>query len=145
MRSFFLINLILFFILASCTLGVETYPIYGNSPLSDGNSKVWLVEHLFKNGLDFQQPEFYDRDLIIFYSSGKCRIVKWKDFDDLSGDVFYYRLVRVNVQKPKLILIKGKKKWEFVFNTFTNDKMVLDPLNGTKFKYTMSIIPLPEW
>jgi hypothetical protein len=145
MRSFFFFNLIIFFILTSCTLGVETYPIYGNSSLSDGNSKVWLVDHLFKNSLDFQQPIITERDLIIFYSSGKCRIVKWKDFGKLDGDVFYYRLIRIDVQKPKLILIRGKKKWEFVFKTFTNDKMILNPINGTSFKYEMTIIPLPEW
>ncbi len=141
--SFF--NLIIFFFVTSCSWDVETKPIYGNGVLSDGNSKVWLVDHLFKNGLDFQQPEYFERDLMIFYANSRCRILKWKDFGKLRGDVYFYRLIREENQLPKLILTKNKKKWEFVFTIFSNDKMNLEPVKGTKFKYSMSIIPLPEW
>lgn len=135
----------LLFICSSCSWDVETRPIFGNSALSDGNSKVWLVDHLFKNGLDFQQPEIYERDLIVFYSTNKCRILKWKDFAKSKGDIFYYQLIRGENKLPRLNLWKGKKKWEFNFTTFSNEKMVLEPIEGTNFKYTMSLIPLPEW
>lgn len=135
----------LLFICSSCSWDVETRPIFGNGALSDGNSKVWLVDHLFKNGLDFQQPEIYERDLIVFYSTNKCRILKWKDFTKSKGDIFYYQLIRGENKLPRLNLWKGKKKWEFNFTTFSNEKMVLEPIEGTNFKYTMSLIPLPEW
>jgi len=131
--------------LTSCSWDVETKPINGNGALSDGNSKVWLVDHLFKKRIDYQQPEYFERDLIIFYVSGKCRILKWKDFGKMTGDLFYYRLIRNQNELPKLILIRKGKKWEFVFKTFTNDKMILSPINGTSFKYEITIIPLPEW
>ena len=138
-------RLCFFFIFSSCSWDVETKPIFGNGSLSDGNSKVWLVDHLFKNGLDYQQPEFYERDLIVFYSSNKCRILKWKDFGKSKGDVFFYLLIRKKDKLPRLNLWKGNKKWEFNFTTFSNEKMILEPIEGTNFKYTMSLIPLPEW
>ncbi|MFN5444546.1 MAG: hypothetical protein ACK48V_09990 [Crocinitomicaceae bacterium] len=145
MKFLFYFYFSLLFICSSCSWDVETRPVFGNSALSDGNSKVWLVDHLFKNGLDFQQPEIYERDLIVFYSTNKCRILKWKDFAKSKGDIFYYQLIRGENKLPKLNLWKGKKKWAFNFTTFSNEKMVLEPIEGTNFKYTMSIIPLPEW
>lgn len=145
MKFLFYFYFSLLFIFSSCSWDVETRPVFGNSALSDGNSKVWLVDHLFKNGLDFQQPEIYERDLIVFYSTNKCRILKWKDFAKSKGDIFYYQLIRGENKLPKLNLWKGKKKWVFNFTTFSNEKMVLEPTEGTNFKYTMSIIPLPEW
>ena len=113
--------------------------------MSDGNSKVWLVDHLFKNGLDYQQPDYRERDLIIFYVNNKCRILKWKDFGNSKGDDFSYHLIKNDIELPKLILYRGQKKWEFLFTTFSNEKMILKPINGTMFKYEMSLIPLPEW
>jgi hypothetical protein len=145
MKFLFYFYFSLLFICSSCSWDVETRPVFGNSALSDGNSKVWLVDHLFKNGLDFQQPEIYERDLIVFYSTNKCRILKWKDFAKSKGDIFYYQLIRGKNKLPKLNLWKGKKKWVFNFTTFSNEKMVLEPIEGTNFKYTMSLIPLPEW
>ena len=145
MKFLFYFYFSLLFICSSCSWDVETRPVFGNSALSDGNSKVWLVDHLFKNGLDFQQPEIYERDLIVFYSTNKCRILKWKDFAKSKGDVFYYQLIRGENKLPRLNLWKSKKKWEFNFTTFSNEKMVLEPIEGTNFKYTMSLIPLPEW
>ncbi len=145
MKFLALFSFVLILLFSSCTWDVETKPIYGNGALSDGNSKVWLVDHLFKKGLDFQQPDYFERDLIIFYASGFCRILKWKDFGKKKGDVFYYRLIRTQNQDPKLILLRDHRKWEFVFNVFSNDKMILEPVNGTKFQYIMTIIPLPEW
>jgi len=145
MKSFFYFYFSLLLVCSSCSWDVETKPIFGNSALSDGNSKVWLVDHLFKNGLDFQQHEFYERDLIVFYSSNKCRILKWKDFGKSKGDIFYYQLIREKNNFPKLNLWKGNKKWVFNLTTFSNEKMVLEPIEGTNFKYTMSLIPLPEW
>lgn len=145
MRFFFLFTVFLFFFVASCSWDVETIPISGNGALSDGNSKVWLVDHLFKNGLDYQQPDYRERDLIIFYVNNKCRILKWKDFGNSKGDDFSYHLIKNDIELPKLILYRGQKKWEFLFTTFSNEKMILKPINGTMFKYEMSLIPLPEW
>ena len=145
MRFIFHFNVIIFFLVSSCSWDVETKPVNGNGALSDGNSKVWLVDHLFRNGLDYQQPEYKERDIIIFYVTGKCRILKWKDFGDTKGDQFYYQLVKGKSDLPRLILYKEKKKWEFLFTTFSNEKMNLKPINGTKFKYEMNLIPLPEW
>jgi len=145
MKFFFSFLFCIVSVFSSCSWDVETKPIFGNSALSDGNSKVWLVDHLFKNGLDFQQPEVFERDLIIFFSTNKCRILKWKDFGKSKGDVFFYQLIRKKDKLPSLKLWKGFKKWEFNLTTFSNEKMVLEPEKGTNFKYTMSLIPLPEW
>lgn len=133
------------FLFTSCTLGVETTPLKGNTPLSGGNCKVWIVTHLFKKNIDFVQPELFERDLIFFFESGKCKIIKWKDFSRGKGDTFNYSLKRSLESNPILKLERGGKVWVFELTKFTNHEIVFIPIKDTDFQYKMSITPLPEW
>jgi hypothetical protein len=135
----------IFFFVVSCTWDVETIPVNNNYALSDANSKVWLVNSLIKNNYNFIQPDYLERDLIIFYVSGKCRIVKWKDFSSKKGDVFHYKLIRSEKSFSELLISRKDKRWKFRIILLSNDKIVVKPVEGTDFKYEMSLIPLPEW
>lgn len=141
----FLIYLNLLLIFSSCTWDVQTTPINGNAPLSDGNSKVWMVNHLIKNELDYIQPDYQNRDLILFYNNNKCVIVKWKNIGNQKGDKFYYKLNRYTDKNPILTLTKNDKVWKFKCVKFSSDEIKMIPLKGTDFKYEMTIIPIPEW
>ena len=86
-----------------------------------------------------------DRDLIVFYQSGNCKIIKWKNFCSEKGDYFRYSLQRYSDKKPVLTLKRKNKTWVFVLDKLSNDEVIMSPQPGTKFDYKMSIIPLPEW
>jgi hypothetical protein len=129
---------------SSCTYTVETHPIQTNGFLSDGNSKVWLVDHLYAEGKDFQQPSFFEKDVMIFYVSGKCKVLKFKDFGSASSDDYSYS-VKYQQEKIYLNLKRKNKFWKFEVTTSSNDTYYLNPVDKFAFKYKMEIIPLPEW
>lgn len=143
MRYFTWFSLISVLILCSCSIGVTTTPIDKHFILDDNSSKIWLVNKLVKNNVDYSNKEIGKKDIIVFFATGRCMIQKMNTFGDTIGDKFNYYL-RMSTEPPTLELIKEKKSWLFTVHTITDDKIILLPQKGVKFPYEMELIPLPE-
>ena len=143
MKSFFGIFLFVGFIISACSIGVTTTPIDKHFILDDNSSKIWLVNKLVKNNVDYSNNEIGKKDIIIFFATGRCMIQKMNTFGDTIGDKFNYYL-RMSAAPPTLELTKEKKRWLFTVRSITDDKIILLPQKGVKFPYEMELIPLPE-
>ena len=143
MKSFCLVLFIIPFFFTACSVGVTTTPIDKHFILDDNSSKIWLVNKLVKNHVDYSNSELGKKDIVIFFATGRCMIQKMNTFGDTIGDKFNYYL-RMSTQPNTLELTKEKKKWLFTVRSITDDKIVLLPQKGVKFPYEMELIPLPE-
>ena len=143
MKSFCLVLFIITFFFTACSVGVTTTPIDKHFILDDNSSKIWLVNKLVKNHVDYSNSELGKKDIVIFFATGRCMIQKMNTFGDTIGDKFNYYL-RMSAQPKTLELTKEKKKWLFTVRSITDDKIVLLPQKGVKFPYEMELIPLPE-
>ncbi len=143
MKSFCLVLFIITFFFTACSVGVTTTPIDKHFILDDNSSKIWLVNKLVKNHVDYSNSELGKKDIVIFFATGRCMIQKMNTFGDTIGDKFNYYL-RMSTQPKTLELTKEKKKWLFTVRSITDDKIVLLPQKGVKFPYEMELIPLPE-
>jgi hypothetical protein len=103
--SFFLF---LYFI-TSCTLDVELKPLNSTAIFNDGNSKMWLVDHLWIKQRDYANPDRNKKDIITFYASGRCAVQKINTFGNEKGDVVDYKVI-----DKKIVILSGKGKvWKF--------------------------------
>lgn len=143
MKSFCLVLFIISFFFSACSVGVTTTPIDKHFILDDNSSKIWLVNKLVKNHVDYSNSELGKKDIVIFFATGRCMIQKMNTFGDTIGDKFNYYL-RMSTQPKTLELTKEKKKWLFTVRSITDDKIILLPQKGVKFPYEMELIPLPE-
>ena len=143
MKSFCLVLFIITFFFTACSVGVTTTPIDKHFILDDNSSKIWFVNKLVKNHVDYSNSELGKKDIVIFFATGRCMIQKMNTFGDTIGDKFNYYL-RMSTQPKTLELTKEKKKWLFTVRSITDDKIVLLPQKGVKFPYEMELIPLPE-
>jgi hypothetical protein len=128
---------------SACSAGVSTTPIDKHFILDDNSSKIWLVNKLVKNHVDYSNSELGKKDIVIFFATGRCMIQKMNTFGDTLGDKFNFSL-RMSTQPQTLELTKGKKRWLFTVKSINDDKIILIPQKGVKFPYEMELIPLPE-
>lgn len=131
--------LLLYFI-TSCTLDVELKPLNSSAVFNDGNSKMWLVEHLWIKERDYAHPNWNKKDIITFYVSGRCSVQKLNTFGDEKGDVVDYQVI-----DKKFLILTGKGKvWKFKITKLSEDNIELTPIKGTSFKYVMHLVPITE-
>jgi hypothetical protein len=134
--SFFLF---LYFI-TSCTLDVELKPLNSSAIFNDGNSKMWLVEHLWIKERDYAHPNRNKKDIITFYASGRCAVQKINTFGNEKGDVVDYKVI-----DKKIVILSGKGKvWKFKVTKLSEENIELTPMKGTSFKYIMNLVPITE-
>ena len=101
---------------------------------------MWLVDHLWMKQRDYANPDRNKKDIITFYATGRCSVQKLNTFGDEKGDVVDFKVLN-----KKMLLLSGKGKiWKFKITKLTEDKIELTPMKGTKFKYVMNLIPVPE-
>jgi hypothetical protein len=127
-------------LLGGCTLDVELKPLNSSAIFNDGNSKMWLVEHLWIKQKDYAHPDRNKKDIITFYASGRCSVQKLNTFGDERGDVVDYQVINKHI-----LILKGKGKvWQFVITKLSEDNIELTPMKGTAFKYVMNLVPITE-
>ncbi len=132
--------LVVLFQLSACTLDVELKPLNSSAIFNDGNSKVWLVDHLWIKERDYVHPDRNKKDIITFYASGRCSVQKLNTFGDERGDVVDYKVI-----DKKILILSGKGKvWKFKITKLTEDNIELTPMKGTSFKYIMNLVPITE-
>lgn len=132
--------LLFFFILTACTLDVELKPLNSSAAFNDGNSKMWLVDHLWVKQRDYANPDRNKKDIITFYDSGRCVVQKLNTFGDEKGDVVDYQVIG-----KRILILRGKGKvWKFKITKLTEDMIELKPVKGSSFKYEMNLIPVTE-
>jgi hypothetical protein len=128
------------FIISSCTLDVELKPLNSTAIFNDGNSKMWLVNHLWRKQRDYANPDRNKKDIITFFESGRCSVQKLNTFGIEKGDIVDYKVI-----DKKILILTGKGKvWKFKITKLSEDNIELTPMKGTHFKYVMDLVPITE-
>lgn len=133
------ISAILF--LLGCTTGVEMTKVNFSSLFHDGNSKVWLINRIVASGEDFSASNSWEKDVAIFYHSGKCVIQPLKSLGESPGKKGDYT---VYSDSKNLVIQFNTELWDFLLTTISEDKIIMKPKKSSDLKYTIELIPLPE-
>lgn len=135
---------LLFFFILSCTVGVDLKPLNSSSLLDDNSSKVWLINHLTFEGIDYATNLDSEKEVFVFYKSGTCFIQIRKNIGTSKGKKYRFSIEKKKNGKVLLMLKIKSKKYYFKAIEWKEDLVVLEPINKLQFKYTIEIIPLPE-
>jgi hypothetical protein len=132
--------LILTFILSSCVHDYELKPINPHYIFHQNSSKVWLINKLWKDKNDFSPKKFDDKEIIIFHQSKTCFIHKIKEFGKNKGKKADFR---VDGAKKELQIDFYKEKWKFTIASYSETKIILNPIENFNFK--VELIAFPEY
>jgi hypothetical protein len=109
--------------------------------LNDLNSKVWLVDQVIKNDTNFAPAMNLDKDILVFYQSGKCLYQPMRTLGEIAGRKGEYSLHSDNMD---LNFYFTDEKWSFRLKVITEDTLVLEPNSPTDINYTLVLVPFPE-
>jgi len=106
----------------------------------DDNSKMWQVNHLYKDGKDYAPVSRKYKEIITFYKSGNCYIQRMYTFGDERGKKASFT---VNGENKSVSFFFSPENWEFKWSLLSEDKIILEPQENTT-PYRMELIPVTE-
>lgn len=125
--------------LSGCITDGKLTSIDPNYVFNDNSSKVWLVNHCYKNGKDFAPLSNKYKQIITFYQSGNCYVQQMNTFGDEAGRKGAFT---VQAKKKHLSIDFTNESWNFKLKMLSHRKIILVPEG--KFAYTLELIPVPE-
>lgn len=126
---------------SSCESNLDLRPVDIAPLLHDSNSKVWLVDKVFVGDKNFAPKINSEKDVIIFYETGKCMFQPMRTLGDFPGKKGEFSIYP---QERSLTLFFNAEKWSFKYETITEDSIVLIPNSESDLKYGMVLVPFPE-
>lgn len=132
---------ILLSLLQACSRGVELLPVNKGALLHDLNSKVWMMDKVLTTDSNLAPPINFDKDILVFYRSGKCLLQPMRTLGDIEGKRGNFSLYS---DEKALTFYFGVEKWDFSFNIISEDTLFLIPRKKSDFKYSIVLVPFPE-
>ena len=139
-RKLVFVSILLPGIFFSCVTDGKLIKIDPYSVFHENSSKVWLINHCYKDGKDFSPVSNKYKEIITFYKSENCYIQRMDSFGDEAGRKATFT---VNGAKRKVRIDYGNDAWDFKMKVLSHQKIVLVP-DEEKFPYTLELIPVPE-
>jgi hypothetical protein len=117
---------------------VEPYYIF-----HDNSSKVWLAQHLYRNGKDFAPVSMKYKDIFTFHQSNYCYLQRMNTFGDEPGKKAYFS---IDAETNVLSMEFRQEVWRFNLKYVSPKKILLTPeaSNPKDMQYTVELIPVPE-
>ena len=109
--------------------------------LNDLNSKVWLVDQAIRNDTNYAPRINIDKDILVFYSSGKCLYQPMRLLGEEIGKKGEYAL---HSEDLNLNLYFEDEKWSFRLFVISEDTLFLEAKHPTDMDYSLVLIPFPE-
>ncbi len=128
-------------ILNACSTGVELKQISLGPFFHDNNSKVWLIDQVIVDEINYSPSNINEKDLLIFYDNNRCLFQPLKSFGKTKGKKGNYS---IDSEKKEIALYFPLEKWDFTIDYITEDTVVLMPKQNAEFAYQLVLIPLPE-
>lgn len=128
-------------ILSSCTSGIKMKAVNLGPLFHDSNSKVWMVDKVIADSKNYAPRINMEKDVIIFYETGKCLYQPMRTLGDFVGKKGEYSLFS---EDKTLSLYYPNERWDFMINAISEDTIVLKPTKFSDLKYTMVLVPFPE-
>ena len=128
--------------LSSCVHDYELKPIDPSCIFHANNSKVWLINHLFKEGKDFAPLSMKYKEMLVFHKSGYCYFYQVLNFQNGHHKKADYKIDKSSKQIQFLF---KEIKWKFRIKSYSIDKIILVPISASDFNYQIELIPFPEY
>lgn len=128
-------------VLTGCTTGVKLKAVNLGPLFHDSNSKVWMVDKVVADKKNYAPRINSEKDVIVFYETGKCMYQPMKTLGDFPGKKGEYSLFS---EDKTLSLYYPNERWDFKIEAISEDTIVLEPLKTSDLKYTMVLVPFPE-
>lgn len=128
--------------LASCANSLDLKPVPLDPLFNDMNSKVWVIDQVITGGKNYAPNQKLDKDIIVFYVSGKCLFQPMKTLGHFVGKQGRYS---VNTEDKKITINFEKEIWDFEIAHLSEDTLILDPSKYSDLNYQMVLVPFPEF
>ena len=128
-------------VFSSCSTGVDLKNIPLGSIFHDNGSKVWMIDEVITKGKNYAPIENSDKDVIVFYDSGVCMFQPMKSLGDVPGRKGEYS---INSDEGSLSIFFNKERWDFKIKRIEENRIELEPLKKSAFKFALVLIPFPE-
>ncbi len=137
----FILFVFIFLVIHACQTDVKRIPASVESLLTDGNSKVWMIDRVQIAGKNQTVKDPKNKDLLIFYASGHFVLQNFKNFGAQLPTKGRYAL---DDQSRTLKLIFQDQIWVFQIQPLSKSKVLFKPLKDSDVPYEFLIIPFPE-
>ena len=131
----------LLFLLFACDNDNETVNVDFTYSFCDGNSKVWMVNSVFKGNDLIESRNGLTSDVFVFYKSG--RFVSG-DLVHLVENEFEDGTYLLESEQNYVELKFPNKKWTFLFEFRDENHLILRPEKESDSDLTFELIPFPE-
>ncbi len=137
--SFIFIGLLLF--LNSCSNDNETVKVDYTYSFCDGNSKVWMVNAVYKGNDLIETRNDLTSKVFVFYKSGRF---VYGDLVDLAENEFEDGTYDFESASNYLEMKFSTFKWTFLFEFKDENCLILRPETRSDSDLTFELIPFPE-
>lgn len=141
MTKNYFINFLLVSLLSACTGSVRTDTVDFTQGFTDGNSKVWMVEKIISPDGAVLMKQNIEQDIYVFYQSGNCLLT---NLQKLASGKGIHGTIEFDHEKQYVTMIFPQEKGEFEFEFTNENKLILNPLEGSDYTNAMELIPFPE-
>lgn len=124
----------------SCVQDSELKPIDPYYLFHDNSSKVWLINHAYKDGKDYSPMSLSMKDIVTIHASHNCYFQRMGSFGDAPGRKAILSLD--GATKQLSFLFQGES-WDFSITSMQVEKIILEPIHDS-YPYTLELIPVPE-
>jgi hypothetical protein len=133
--------LIFLFFFTSCVPDFQLKDIEPYYIFHDNSSKVWLINHLYKNKVDEVPISVEFKKIIVFHSDRDCYIYNVNKIIEGSGRKASFFL---DIKNKKLSIEFNNENWDFLIESYNEEKIVLISLPEEKVQYKMELIAFPK-
>lgn len=130
-------------LLTACHTGIDFHSVDHDNLLNDQNSKVWLVDKVIMDNASIGPYGDLNKDVIIFYQSGNFQYSALRKLGTEHPEKGDYYL---DSRKMRLTMtFNDDANWVFNIGYVEPDSILLHPDPASDLKYSLKIVPLPEF
>ncbi len=138
MKATFILFLLL---IVGCTDAIPLQGINYNTLLTDDNSKVWLINKQTVNQINIANGHNWNKDLMIFYDSGKVEIIPMKALGKASPKSGHFLL---DSDRKRLEISFPDEEWIMDLSYITEDSVFMSSAANSDSDFSIQIIPFQE-
>ena len=131
----------LIFFLYSCANNQETVKVDFTNSFCDGNSKVWMVNAIYKGNELIQIRNEFKSKVFVFYKTGRF---VYGNLVHLFENNYEGGFFLLESDSNYLELQFSKKKWSFIFEFKDENNLILRPEKKSDSDLTFELIPFPD-
>ena len=127
--------------LTSCLSDIDMKSIKYDYLINDGNSKVWMIEQMIIDKTDISARQTDQKELLIFYQSGRFQYIPVKHLGHKRGQVGNYFL---DSEEKELKMYFKDDIWQFKMDEISEDSVYLIPMKESDANFSLQLVPLKE-